>query len=78
MEVEKNQQELPKPGKKIIFMKIIQFDVWQGWSPLGENLKTKKPLPRGGIWEFLNENFTGGLQTAQRVFWLKHIFDFFF
>ena len=43
----------------------------------GKILKTKKPLPRGGIWEFLNKNFTGGLQTAQRVFWLKRIFDFF-
>ena len=43
----------------------------------GKILKTKKPLPRGGILEFLNKNFTGGLQTAQRVFWLKNIFDFF-
>ena len=44
----------------------------------GKIFKTKKPLPRGGILEFLNKNFTGGLQTAQRVFWLKRIFLNFF
>ena len=34
-------------------------------------------LPRGGIWEFLSKNFTGGLQTVQRVFWAKTEFGLF-
>ena len=39
----------------------------------GKIFKTKKPLPRGQFWLFLSKNFTGGLQTVQRVFWLKQI-----